>query len=81
MKTTKKELGNTFELDTIIASGKAEAETSRVGRPKSSARKKQCMFYLPENLVEAIEENCRGNKSFFATEVFRYYFEAHEIKY
>jgi hypothetical protein len=78
MKTIKKELDAT-KLDTIIAGG--NAEEVRVGRPKSSTKKKQCMFYLPENIVEAIEENCRGNKSYFANEVFRYYFEAHKIEY
>ncbi len=85
MKTTKKELEE--GLDTIISGGKAEQETvvktekKKSGRPRSEAPKKQCMFYLPENLDQAIKENCRGNKSFFAEEVFRYYFDAHKIKY
>jgi hypothetical protein len=82
MKTTKKELG--AELETIIAGGKtleAEVQPSKAGRPKSSVEKKQCMFYLPENIVEAIKANSRGNKSYFADEVFRYYFDAHKIEY
>jgi hypothetical protein len=85
MKTIKKELE--ADLETIISGGKAEQETAvktekkKSGRPRSEAPKKQCMFYLPENLDQAIKENCRGNKSFFAEEVFRYYFDAHKIEY
>lgn len=82
MKTTKKELGE--DLDTIIAGGKAEQESVpklKAGRPGSGVIKRQCMFYLPEDMVRVINENCRGNKSYFAEEVFRYYFDAHKIEY
>lgn len=86
MKTTKKELE--AGLEAVISGGKAEQETAvsstekkKSGRPRRETPKKPCIFYLPENLNRAIKENGRGNKSFFAEEVFRYYFDAHNIKY
>jgi hypothetical protein len=82
IKTKKKVDGK--DIEAIISGGKAENEESiksGVGRPKNKVTKKLCSLYLPENMVEAIDRNSRGNKSFFAEEVFRYYFEAHKIEY
>jgi uncharacterized protein (DUF4415 family) len=82
MKTNKKALGQ--DLETIISGGKAEVEVVKkrnIGRPKNKVTKKLCSLYLPEDIVQAIDDNCRGNKSFFAEEVFRYYFDAHKIEY
>jgi hypothetical protein len=82
IKTTKKVPGP--DIETIISGGKAEGGTvikSNIGRPKNKVVKKLCSLYLPEDIVEAIDRNCRGNKSFFAEEVFRYYFDAHKIEY
>lgn len=82
IKTTKKATGQ--DIESVIATGKAEIKTSikgSVGRPKNKVLKKLCTLYLPEDIVQAIDENCRGNKSFFAEEVFRYYFDAHNIEY
>jgi hypothetical protein len=85
MKTNKKIVPPTQDLEAIISSGgKAEGETAikgNIGRPKSKAAKKLCSLYLPADIVEAIDRNCRGNKSYFAEEVFRYYLDAHEIEY
>ena len=81
MKTIKKVLEQEQAIDAIISGGKAEVETvkkRKVGRPKSKGTKIQCLFYLPEDIVQAIDKNCRGNKSFFAEEVFRYYFDSHK---
>ncbi|MBV5328432.1 MAG: hypothetical protein JZU65_12495 [Chlorobium sp.] len=80
MKTNKKVLGQ--DLEAIISGSKTGGGAvvkSNVGRPKNKVTKKLCSLYLPENIVEAIDLNCRGNKSFFAEEVFRYYFDAHKI--
>jgi hypothetical protein len=82
MKTNKKVLEQ--DLEAIISGGKAGGEAvvkSNIGRPKNKVAKKLCSLYLPEDIVEAIDRNCRGNKSFFAEEVFRYYFDAHKIEY
>lgn len=82
MKTTKRVAQQ--DLETIISGGKAEVEIVKIrniGRPKNKVNKKQCLFYLPENIIQAINDNCRGNKTFFAEEVFRYYFDAHKIEY
>lgn len=82
IKTKKKVDGK--DIEAIISGGKAENEESikiSVGRPKNKVTKKLCSLYLPENMVEAIDRNSRGNKSFFAEEVFRYYFDAHKIEY
>jgi len=81
MKTIKKVLGQEQGIEAVISGGKAEVEAvkkRKVGRPKSKDAKIQCLFYLPEDIVQAIDQNCRGNKSFFAEEVFRYYFDAHK---
>ena len=82
MKTNKKVLGQ--DLESIISGGKAEVDVVKkrnIGRPKNKVTKIQCPFHLPENIVQAIDDNCRGNKSVFAEEVFRYYFDAHKIEY
>lgn len=80
IKTTKKVA--VPDIEEIIAGGKAEIEADRkAGRPKNKVKKKQCLFYLPDNIVQAISDNCRGNKTFFAEEVFRYYFDTHKIEY
>ncbi len=83
MIKTKKKVDEK-DIEAIISGGKAENEEaikSSVGRPKNKVTKKLCSLYLPENIVEAIDRNSRGNKSFFAEEVFRYYFDAHKIEY
>jgi len=51
------------------------------GRPKNKVPKDQCPFYLPVGLIEVINENCRGNKSVFAEEVFKFYFDEKGIDY
>lgn len=82
IKTNKKVVAQ--DIETIISGGKADGETvikSNIGRPKNKVAKKLCSLYLPDDIVEAIDHNCRGNKSFFAEEVFRYYFDAHKIKH
>ncbi len=89
MKTRKKTSANRDSLDAVIAQGKATTEVPksaeqtkrRRGRPKNKVKKIQCPFYLPENIVHAITENCRGNKSVFAEEVFKYYFNQKGIEY
>jgi hypothetical protein len=89
MKTRKKTSTNIDGLDAVIAKGKATVEESVTpasqkrgrGRPKNKVKKMQCPFYLPENIVDAITENCRGNKSVFAEEVFKFYFDNNNIKY
>ncbi|MDP1815494.1 MAG: hypothetical protein Q8K92_13690 [Leadbetterella sp.] len=85
MKTKKKTTPNIDDLEAVISSGKAKIEepTKRrpQGRPKGKVKKAQCPFYLPENIVKAIDKNCRGNKSVFAEEVFRFYFDSKEIEY
>lgn len=89
MKTRKKTSTKIDNLDAVIAQGKATAEEQksseqtkrRRGRPKNKVKKTQCPFYLPENIIEAITENCRGNKSVFAEEVFKFYFDKNGIKY
>ena len=89
MKTRKKTSTNIDGLDAVIAKGKATVEEPAAtsgqkrgrGRPKNKVKKLQCPFYLPENIVEAITENCRGNKSVFAEEVFKFYFDQKGIGY
>ncbi len=90
MKTRKKILPDIDSLDAVISKGKATIEdTKRTpettkrsrGRPKSRVKKIQCPFYLPEDIVEAIADNCRGNKSVFAEEVFKFYFDRNGIEY
>lgn len=82
IKTNKKAVPQ--DIETIISGGKTEGEAdikSNIGRPKNKVAKKLCSLYLPEDMVEAIDRNSRGNKSFFAEEVFRYYFDSHKIEY
>ena len=81
MKTKKK---STNDLDVVIGAGKAQVEEKpkrRRGRPKSNVEKIQSNFHLSVSMVEAINENCRGNKSAFIEEVLRYYFDSKKIKY
>ncbi|MBU1087109.1 MAG: hypothetical protein KKD05_06275 [Candidatus Omnitrophica bacterium] len=86
MKTKKKTPEKINNIDDIIFSGKAEVEDPAKspkgpGRPKSKVKKKQSPFYLSENIVHAIDKNCRGNKSVFAEEVFKFYFDKNKIDY
>lgn len=90
MKTKKKTSSDIESLDAVISKGKASVEeisstpkkTKRGrGRPKNRVKKIQCPFYLPENIVEAIADNCRGNKSVFAEDVFKFYFDQNGIPY
>ena len=89
MKTRKKVLTDSDGLDAVILKGRATVEDLRGGpqtkrgrgRPKSEVKKKQCPFYLPEDIVRAIADNCRGNKSVFAEEVFKFYFDRNGIEY
>ncbi|MBU0966909.1 MAG: hypothetical protein KKA54_11095 [Proteobacteria bacterium] len=55
--------------------------TKKVGRPKNVSLKKRINLYFPEDLLEVIDENCEGNRSFFAIKVFKYYLDQHKIKY
>ncbi len=87
MKTRKKITPEVAGLDDVIAGGTAtrlenssEAENKDGrGRPKSTVKKKTCVFRLPLDLIEVIDANCRGNKSVFAEEVFREYFQRNNI--
>ncbi len=90
MKTKKKASTNIDRLDAVIAKGRAITEDTEKlppetkrgrGRPRSKVKKIQCPFYLPEDVVCAITENCRGNKSVFAEEVFKFYFDQNGIVY
>ncbi len=85
MKTKKKISTHKDNLDTIISKGKAEVEkkgTKRLrGRPKNKSAKIQCLFYLPTDLSQAIDDNCAGNKSVFAEKVFGKYFDLLGVKY
>ena len=84
MKTKKKTPKN-IDLETVIKKGKAETEKKTAkrsrGRPKNKSAKTQCAFYLPENIVQAIDKNCLGNKSVLAEQVFKKYFDSQGIKY
>ncbi len=90
MKTKKKSSAEFDSLDAVILKGRANIEdiegTSAKakrgrGRPKSKVKKVQCPFYLPEDVVRAIADNCRGNKSVFAEDVFKFYFDKNGIEY
>ena len=90
MKTKKKTSTDIDGLDVVISKGKATIEEPKKtnektkrgrGRPKSKVKKIQCPFYLPEEIVDAISENCRGNKSVFAEDVFKFYFDQNGIEY
>ena len=85
MKTKKKISTNKDNLDTIISKGTAEVEKKRTkrpkGRPKNKSAKIQCLFYMPSNLAQAIDENSMGNKSVFAEQVFKKFFDSQGIKY
>lgn len=84
MKIKKKISKENSDLDSVIDAGKAKIEEPakrRRGRPKSKVKKIQCPFYLPKGIVEAIDDNCRGNKSVFAAEVFKFYFDKNGINY
>ena len=66
-------------LDEVIKGGKAKTEKiERRGRPKSPVKKKQIAYYLSLELIDRITENCGGNKSFFAEQVFNEFFERGE---
>ena len=91
MKIKKKTSSDIDSLDAVILKGKATIEETNStppkkpkrgrGRPKSRVKKIQCPFYLPEDIVEAIADNCRGNKSVFAEDVFKFYFDQKGIEY
>jgi len=90
MKTKKKVSVNLESLDAVISQGRANVENTEGttakakrgrGRPKSKVKKVQCPFYLPEDVVRAISDNCRGNKSVFAEDVFKFYFDKNGIEY
>ena len=82
MKTKKKKITTKGDLDKVIKGGKAQAEEKRpTGRPKSEVPKERAHFYLPENIIQAIDQNSMGNKSVFAEFVFKFYFDQHNIKY
>lgn len=84
MKTKKKTVGIENSLDAVISGGKAADEKKFKkprGRPKNKVKKIQSPFYLPKNIVQAIDENCLGNKSVFAEKVFKFYFKLNNIEY
>ena len=82
MKTKKKTTAK-VDLDEVIQGGKAQVEqkSKRVGRPKSEIKKERVHFYLPVNIIKAIDQNSMGNKSVFAEYVFKFYFDKNNIKY
>ncbi len=79
MKTKKKISKD--NLETVISKGKGTVKKRGRGRPKNKLPKMQCLFYLPANLSQAIDDHCVGNKSFFAEKVFKEYFDSLGIKY
>ena len=85
MKAKKKISANIDTLETVISKGKEGVEETakkrRRGRPKNKLPKIQCLFYMPANIARAIDENCAGNKSVFAEQVFKKYFDSQGIKY
>ena len=85
MKTKKKISANIDNLETAIFKEKMgvkeTAKKRRRGRPKNKLPKIQCLFYMPANLAQAIDENCMGNKSVFAEQVFKKFFDSQGIKY
>ncbi|OEU49851.1 MAG: hypothetical protein BA871_14455 [Desulfuromonadales bacterium C00003096] len=84
MKTKKKTPKKIkMDLESVIGKGKGTVEETKrgKGRPKNKVKKIQCPFYLPENIAQAIDENCMGNKSVFAEKIFREYFNSKGIKY
>ena len=84
MKTKKKVLPKD-NLETVISKGKEGVEKTvkkrGKGRPKNKSAKIQCLFYLPTDLSQAIDDNCAGNKSVFAEKVFEKYFDLLGVKY
>ena len=85
MKTKKEIPANRDNLETVISKGRAGVEETakkrRRGRPKNKLPKIQCLFYMPANIVRAIDKNCVGNKSVFAEQIFKKYFDSQGIKY
>lgn len=89
MKTRKKTAQRVAtSIDDIIAGGSStqleenlgdQKKKDGRGRPKSKVPKKTCVFRLPMDVIEAIDSNCRGNKSVFAEEIFRNYFKQSKI--
>ena len=70
------------DLQKVIGKGTAEETAKRgKGRPKNKIKKVQCPFYLPENIVRAIDENCMGNKSVFVEKILKKYFDSKGIEY
>ena len=67
-------------LDDVIKGGKAniKKKVESRGRPKSPVEKKQTAYQFPLDLIDKIMENCGGNKSFFAEQVFNEFFERGE---
>jgi hypothetical protein len=85
MKTRKRIDTGLNDLEAVIAKGKATVEERQEskdgrGRPRNKVKKKQCVFYLPEDVVQGIDAHCRGNKSVFAEEAFRAWFSANKIE-
>ena len=85
MKTKKKISANIDKLKKVIPKGRVgfeeTAKKRRRGRPKHKLPKIQCLFYMPANIARAIDENCMGNKSVFAEQVFKKFFDSQGIKY
>lgn len=66
----------------IIETDQSEKKSVKTkGRPKNKVKKVQKLFYLPENISLAIEDNSFGNKSVFAEKVFEFYFQSKNIDY
>ena len=82
MKTQKKIKMD--DLEKVIGKGKGTVEETAKrgqGRPKSKIKKLQCAFYLPENIVRAVDANCIGNKSVFVEKILKEYFDSKGIEY
>ncbi len=84
MKTKKKILPKD-NLETVISKGKegvkGTVKKRGRGRPKNKSAKIQCLFYLPTDLSQAIDDHCMGNKSVFAEQVFKKFFDSQGIEY
>lgn len=68
MKTKKKITG---DLNKVIQGGKAQVEQVE----QKQKLKRRATYFLSEEVLEMIAQNCRGNKSYFVEEAVKYFLE------
>jgi len=68
MKTKKK---ITDDLNKVIQGGKAQVEQVE----QKQKLKRRATYFLSEEVLEMIAQNCRGNKSYFIEEAVKYFLE------